>query len=97
MRYDLSVIGVADVAGRALLGPLGRIPEVGHSPNVFLLFPWFFAPFFTINSMGVVPSFAFFCNYPDDVKQPYKNYLENQLRELYNFKGVPVRIFFRKK
>jgi GTP-binding protein len=44
-----------------------------------------------------VPSFAFFCNYPDDVKQPYKNYLENQLREHFNFKGVPVRLFFRKK
>jgi GTPase len=44
-----------------------------------------------------VPSFAFFCNYPDDVKQPYKNYLENQLRENFNFRGVPVRLFFRKK
>ncbi len=44
-----------------------------------------------------VPSFAFFCNFPDDVKQPYKNYLENQLRENFNFKGVPLRIFFRKK
>ncbi|MBS1655980.1 MAG: ribosome biogenesis GTPase Der, partial [Bacteroidetes bacterium] len=44
-----------------------------------------------------VPSFAFFCNYPDDIKQPYKNYLENQLREHFNFSGVPVRIFFRKK
>lgn len=44
-----------------------------------------------------VPSFAFFCNYPDDVKQPYKNYLENQLREHFPFKGVPVRLFFRKK
>jgi len=44
-----------------------------------------------------VPSFAFFCNFPDDVKQPYKNYLENQLRERFNFKGVPVRLFFRKK
>jgi GTP-binding protein len=44
-----------------------------------------------------VPSFAFFCNYPDDVKQPYKNYLENQLRENFNFKGVPLRLFFRKK
>jgi len=44
-----------------------------------------------------VPSFAFFCNYPDDVKQPYKNYLENQLRQHFNFTGVPVRIFFRKK
>src|SRR5215467_4298890 len=44
-----------------------------------------------------VPSFAFFCNFPDDIKQPYKNYLENQLRENFNFKGVPVRLFFRKK
>ncbi|MFT4023367.1 MAG: ribosome biogenesis GTPase Der [Flavihumibacter sp.] len=45
----------------------------------------------------VVPSFAFFCNYPDDVKAPYRNYLENKLRESFNFSGVPVRIFFRKK
>lgn len=45
----------------------------------------------------VVPSFAFFCNYPDDIKTPYRNYLENQLRQFFNFKGVPVRIFFRKK
>jgi len=44
-----------------------------------------------------VPSFAFFCNFPEDVKQPYKNYLENKLREHFNFKGVPVRLFFRKK
>jgi GTP-binding protein len=44
-----------------------------------------------------VPSFAFFCNFPDDVKQPYKNYLENQLRENFDFKGVPMRLFFRKK
>jgi GTP-binding protein len=45
----------------------------------------------------VVPSFAFFCNFPDDIKQPYKNYLENQLRQNFNFCGVPVRLFFRKK
>lgn len=44
-----------------------------------------------------VPSFAFFCNFPDDIKQPYKNYLENKLRESFNLTGVPVRIFFRKK
>jgi GTP-binding protein len=45
----------------------------------------------------VVPSFAFFCNYPDDIKTPYRNYLENKIREHFNFRGVPVRIFFRKK
>jgi GTP-binding protein len=44
-----------------------------------------------------VPSFAFFSNFPDEIKTPYKNYLENKLREQFNFTGVPVRIFFRKK
>jgi GTPase len=44
-----------------------------------------------------VPSFAFFTNFPDDIKMPYKNYLENQLRKQFNFSGVPIRIFFRKK
>ena len=44
-----------------------------------------------------VPSFAFFCNYPDDIKTPYKNYLENKMRENFELTGVPIRIFFRKK
>lgn len=43
------------------------------------------------------PAFAFFCNLPDDVKTPYRNYLENQIRSNFNFKGVPLKIFFRKK
>jgi GTPase len=43
------------------------------------------------------PTFAFFCNYPDDVKAPYQNYLENKIRENFDFSGVPVRLFFRKK
>ncbi len=44
-----------------------------------------------------VPSFAMFCNFPDDIKTPYKNYLENQLRLNFPLTGVPIRIFFRKK
>lgn len=44
-----------------------------------------------------VPSFAFFCNFPDDIKTPYKNYLENKLRENFKLTGIPIRIFFRKK
>jgi GTPase len=43
------------------------------------------------------PSFAFFCNLPQYVKDPYKRFLENKLREHFNFKGVPLRLFFRKK
>lgn len=45
----------------------------------------------------LVPSFAFFCNFPEDIKKPYKNYLENQLRANFKFTGVPIRLFFRKK
>ncbi|MDA9106786.1 ribosome biogenesis GTPase Der [Flavobacteriaceae bacterium] len=43
------------------------------------------------------PQFAFFCNLPQYVKDPYKRYLENQIREIYDFNGVPINIFFRKK
>jgi GTP-binding protein len=45
----------------------------------------------------VVPSFAFFSNFPDDIKTPYRNYLENKLRENFSLKGVPIRIYFRRK
>jgi GTPase len=45
----------------------------------------------------MVPSFAFFTNFPEDIKAPYRNYLENQLREHFPLTGVPIRIFFRKK
>ncbi len=43
------------------------------------------------------PSFAFFCNLPQYIKESYSRYLENRLRERFNFTGVPIRIFFRKK
>jgi GTP-binding protein len=43
------------------------------------------------------PAFAFFCNHPKYIKESYKNYLENQLRKAFNFTGVPITIFFRKK
>lgn len=43
------------------------------------------------------PSFAFFCNHPQYIKEPYKRFLENRLREKYEFTGVPIKIFFRKK
>jgi GTP-binding protein len=43
------------------------------------------------------PSFAFFCNLPQYIGESYKRFLENQLREHYNFSGIPVRIYFRKK
>jgi len=43
------------------------------------------------------PSFAFFCNLPQYVKESYRRYVENRMREKFEFTGVPLRIFFRKK
>jgi GTP-binding protein len=43
------------------------------------------------------PTFAFFANLPQYIKDPYKRYLENKLRDEFDFSGVPLQIFFRKK
>lgn len=43
------------------------------------------------------PTFVFFCNYPQYINEPYKRFLENKLREHYDFTGVPIHIIFRKK
>jgi GTP-binding protein len=43
------------------------------------------------------PVFAFFCNLPQYIKGPYERYLENKLREHFNFEGVPVALVFREK
>jgi len=43
------------------------------------------------------PAFAFFCNLPQYIRDNYKRFLENKLREHFDFEGVPVRVFFRKK
>ncbi len=43
------------------------------------------------------PAFAFFCNNPKHVRESYKNFLENKLREHFDFTGVPMTIFFRQK
>lgn len=43
------------------------------------------------------PAFAFFCNLPQYIPDSYKRFLENRLRDRYNFTGVPIRIYFRKK
>jgi GTP-binding protein len=45
----------------------------------------------------VVPSFAFYSNHPTEIKEAYSNFLENKLRSHFNFKGIPIRLFFRKK
>jgi len=44
-----------------------------------------------------IPSFVFFANLPQYVKEPYRRYLENQIRERWNFSGTPINIFIRQK
>ncbi len=43
------------------------------------------------------PQFVFFCNFPNDVKDSYSRFLENKLREHFNFQGVPIQLHFRQK
>jgi len=43
------------------------------------------------------PKFAFFANLPQYIKDPYKRFIENKLRENFDFTGVPIEIYFRKK
>lgn len=43
------------------------------------------------------PQFIFFCNLPKDIKEPYSRFLENKIRENWNFHGVPIQLFFREK
>jgi GTP-binding protein len=43
------------------------------------------------------PGFVFFANLPQYIREPYRRYLENQIRERFNFSGVPIQIFFRQK
>ena len=44
-----------------------------------------------------IPSFVFFCNLPQYIKEPYKRFIENRMRESWNFSGTPINIFFREK
>ena len=43
------------------------------------------------------PSFVFFCNLPQYIKEPYERFVENKLRENFDFSGVPIQIYFRQK
>ena len=52
---------------------------------------------YTMQLKTQTPQFVFFCNLPEDVKENYKRFLENQIRKQYNFTGVPIQLFFRKK
>ena len=43
------------------------------------------------------PTFAFFCSHPKYIKDAYKRYIENRMREEFDFRGVPIQLYFREK
>jgi len=72
------------------------LPEIEHYPPPAIKGKYIKIKYIT-QLPTVTPSFAFFCNLPQYVKSPYKRFLENKLRSKFDLKGVPVRIFLRKK
>jgi GTP-binding protein len=69
---------------------------IAHNPPPALKGKWIKIKFVT-QLPTHAPSFAFFCNLPQYIKEPYKRFLENKLREHFDFRGVPIQIFMRKK
>lgn len=72
------------------------LPEITHRPPPMVKDKAIRIKYVT-QLPGVVPAFAFFCNLPQYVTESYTRFLENKLREHFDFTGVPIRVFFRKK
>ncbi len=72
------------------------LPEITHYPPPAIKGKYIQIKYITqVNA--TTPSFAFFCNLPQYIQESYQRFLENKLRENFDFTGVPVRLFFRKK
>jgi len=72
------------------------LPEIAHYPPPSMKGKYIQIKYITQVSTPT-PSLAFFCNHPQYIMESYQRFLENRLREKFNFEGVPVRLFFRKK
>ncbi len=72
------------------------LPEIAHYPPPAIKGKHIQIKYIT-QVAARTPSFAFFCNLPQYIQESYQRFLENKLRENFDFEGVPVRLFFRKK
>jgi len=72
------------------------LPEIAHYPPPAIKGKLIQIKYIT-QVAAKTPSFAFFCNLPQYIQDSYKRFLENRLREKFDFEGTPVRLFFRKK
>ena len=72
------------------------LPEIAHYPPAATKGKHIQIKYIT-QVPGKSPAFAFFCNHPQYIQESYTRFLENRLREKFDFEGVPIRLFFRKK
>jgi GTP-binding protein len=72
------------------------LPEIVHYPPPALKGKHIQIKFIT-QLPSKSPTFAFFCNLPQYIQEAYKRFLENRIREKFDFEGVPLRLYFRKK
>ncbi|MEQ8304535.1 MAG: ribosome biogenesis GTPase Der [Cyclobacteriaceae bacterium] len=72
------------------------LPEITHYPPPALKGKMIQIKYIT-QVQAKTPTFAFFCNLPQYIQEPYKRFLENKMRAHFNFEGTPIRLFFRKK
>lgn len=72
------------------------LPEIAHYPPPALKGKLIQIKYIT-QIKAKSPAFAFFCNLPQYIQPSYTRFLENRLREKFDFEGVPIRLFFRKK
>ncbi len=72
------------------------LPEIEHYPPPAIKGKYIRIKYIT-QLPTAKPTFAFFCNLPQYIKESYQRYLENKLRKHFGFEGVPIQLFFRKK
>ena len=72
------------------------LPEIQHYPPPAIKGKYIQIKYIT-QVTTPTPSIAFFCNHPQYIMESYQRFLENRIREKFNFEGVPIRLFFRKK
>lgn len=84
---------------RVSTGELNRVllPIIEKTPPPSIKGKYVKIKYITTLPKVQVPSFVFFCNLPQWIKEPYKRFLENQIREHWDFSGTPINIFIREK
>ena len=73
------------------------LPIIGNNPPPALKGKYIKIKYVTQLPNTMIPSFVFFANLPQYVKDPYRRFLENKIRDKWDFNGTPINIFMRHK